>query len=66
MAKMTKLQAFKGREKGQNVRRKREAIDKVIDKVADGIRNEGWTNDMAKQFAQKEFDGHFRFPRLKD
>jgi hypothetical protein len=63
MAKMTRLEAFKGRERGQNSRRKRQAVETAIDKVADGIRNRGWTNDMAKQAARPNFDEHFRFPR---
>jgi hypothetical protein len=63
MPKMTKLQAFKGRERGQNNRRKREAVEAAIDKVADSIRQDGWTNDMAKQAARRDFN-HFRFPRL--
>jgi hypothetical protein len=63
MARMTRLNAFKGRERGQNARRKRESVEKAIDMVADGIRS-GWTNPMAKQAARPNFDGHFRFPRL--
>jgi hypothetical protein len=64
MAKMTRLEAFKGREHGQNDRRKREHGEKIIDKVADVIRS-GGTNEMAKQKARPDFDGHFRFPREK-
>jgi len=63
MARMTRLQAFKGRERGQNARRKREHGELVIEKVADGIRS-GWTNPMAKQAVRPNLDGHFRFPRL--
>lgn len=65
MARMTKLDAFKGRERGQNDRRKRERVEEAIDKVAEGIRSKGWTNAMAKQAARPTFDGHFRFPRYK-
>jgi len=62
MSRMTKLNAFKGRERGQNARRKQEAVEKAIENVFDGIRS-GWTKEMAKQAARPDWDQHFRFPR---
>lgn len=59
MAKMTKLKAFKGRERGQNNRRKREAVGKAIKKVVQELH---LRDDMAIQATRENFD-HFRFPR---
>jgi hypothetical protein len=61
MAKMTRLEAFKGRERGQNDRRKREAVESAVKKVGEVL---GWSDDIVKQAVHKDSD-HFRFPRKR-
>jgi hypothetical protein len=50
--KMSKLKAFKGRSKGQQKRRKQEAVEAAVDKTLDGV------TEIVRH-------GIRRFPRLK-